>query len=109
MLQEEHHHTDITKKSSHDGTLSRMTTQELKLANNNNNKIPQLNRNNGIDDDTRLQDIIHDIMTKKTSPKQNLCNETELVINLEHAHDKIQAILNRHIERESYDSEGDIE
>lgn len=76
---------------THDrGILSRMTAQELKEA--NKKESPHLKRNGC---DIRLQNIIQDIMAKKASPNGVVRDKTELVINLEHAHDKIQNILNR--------------
>lgn len=68
-----------------------MTTQQLKVAKNKKG-IPQIMNN----DNSRLQNIIYDIMAKKSCPVENMCaDEIELGINLEHAHGKIQAILNR--------------
>jgi hypothetical protein len=80
-----------------------MTTQELKEA--NKNIIP----NSETDDEARLHTIINDIMAKKkTSSNVKECDETELVINLEHAHGKINAILNRVMAMSYNDNTDDI-
>jgi hypothetical protein len=70
-----------------------MTALELKVA----NKQHVHNRSEHKKDEDRFQKIIHDIMAKKNSPGniEETRDETELVINLEAAHDKIHAILNR--------------
>jgi hypothetical protein len=98
---------NVTNISGNDdgGSLSRMTTKELKQANSTD--IPRNSRSN---DEDRLQNIIHDIMANKTrSQQENLCDETELTINLEHAHYKIHAMLNRAVAISNCDRETDDE
>ena len=77
---------------SESGALSRMTTLELKEANRKKSSPTE-----AVDDGVRVQSIIHDIMAKRNSSRESgkISNESEIVISLDHVHDKIQAILNR--------------
>jgi hypothetical protein len=98
-----------TAKQNELGALSRMTTLELKEANKKNTSSSF-----GVgSDQVKLQTIIHGILAKQSaSSKSNATtDETVFAINLEHVHDKIQAILNRVkcvSESGDYVSEGDI-
>ena len=65
-----------------------MTALELKTSYRRD--VPQSNRS----EDAKLQAIIRDILTKKNYSRENV-DEKELIMHLEHAHHKVDAILNR--------------
>jgi len=75
------------------GALSRMTTLELKEANKKNISPAD----NLVNDGMRVQNIILDIIAKRNSTRESgkISDKSEIVISLDHVHDKIQAILNR--------------